>query len=69
MAMIAAAFGVTWRDVVADARAAWTWEGKADDLVVWLSQRRAWDAEFSVMYLTALERVQQRRSGPSGPPP
>ena len=62
------AFGLAWREVVDDARVVWTWEGNADDLVVWLSKRRVWDAEHSVGYPTALERVRQRRSGPSGPP-
>ena len=54
--LIAAAYELAWREVVADARVAWTWQAPADDLVVWLSERHGWDAELAVLYLAALRR-------------
>ena len=55
--LIAAAFGLPWREVLADLRAAVTWPRPADDLVVWLAERHGWKAEQSVLYLTALRRL------------
>ena len=58
--IVAGAYELTWREVAADARAAWTWRAPADDLVVWLAERHGWNAELSVVYLTALRRLGDR---------
>lgn len=58
--LVAAAFGVPWREVIRDARVAWTWNRPTDDLVVWLARQHSWCAEEVVLYLTALGRYRRR---------
>ena len=67
--LIALAYELTWRDVIYDARVAWTWQSPMDDLVSWLSERHDWSAETSVLYLADLERIRRPRDGGSVTPP
>ena len=57
MTIVGAAYAVGRRELIHDARTAWTWQGPADDLVVHLCHRHAWRAELAVSYLAALQRI------------
>ena len=57
MAIVGEAYEVGRRELVHDARTAWTWQGPADDLVAHLSHEHGWHAELTVSYLTALQRA------------
>jgi hypothetical protein len=57
LVMVAEAYEVGWRELLRDARLAWTWSGPADDLVAHLSCRHDWPATLTVSYLAALRRA------------
>ena len=57
MAIVGEACEVGRRELIRDARTAWTWQEPADDLVVYISREHGWHAELTVSYLTALQRV------------
>jgi hypothetical protein len=57
MTIVADAYEVGRRELLRDARTAWTWQGPADDLVVHLAGQHGWSAELTVSYLAALRRA------------
>ena len=57
MTIVGEAYEVDRHQLIRDARTAWTWQGPADDLVVYLSCQHDWSADLTVGYLTALQRV------------
>jgi hypothetical protein len=57
MTIVGESYEVGRRELIADARTAWTWQELTDDLVATISHRRGWSAELTVSYLTALRRV------------
>jgi hypothetical protein len=57
MTIVSESYEVGRRELIADARMAWTWQKPADDLVATISYQRGWPAELTVSYLTALRRV------------
>jgi hypothetical protein len=57
MTIVGESYEVGRRELIADARMAWTWQDSADDLVVAISHRRGWTAELTVSSLTALRRA------------
>lgn len=57
MTIVAEAYEVSGRELIRDARTAWTWQGPADDLVVHLSRQHDWPANLTVSYLAALQRA------------
>jgi hypothetical protein len=42
LAIVAEAYEVGWRELMRDARAAWTWQGPADELVAQVSGQHGW---------------------------
>ena len=59
MASVGDAYEVSRRDLIRDARTAWTWQGPADDLVAHISRQHGWHAELAVGYLTALQHARR----------
>jgi hypothetical protein len=59
--LLAAAYELKRRDIIADERTAARWNEPADELVAWLSQRHRWRADLSVSYLTTM--LQLERTG------
>jgi hypothetical protein len=57
LAIVAEAYEVGWRELMRDARAAWTWQGPADELVAQVSGQHGWPANLTVSYLAALQRA------------
>ena len=57
MTIVAEAYEVDRRELIRDARLAWTWQGTGDDLVVHISRDHGWPANLTVSYLAALRRV------------
>jgi hypothetical protein len=57
MTLVGEAYEVGRRELIRDARTAWTWQGPADDLVVYISRDHGWPASLTVSYLAALQRV------------
>jgi hypothetical protein len=64
--VLAAAYELKRRDIIADERTAARWNEPADELVAWLSQRHGWRADLSVSYLTTM--LQLERTRPHPPP-
>ena len=57
--LLAEAFELNTAEVMFDELAVETWDQPADELVVWLSDRHEWHAEYSVFYLVYLKSLQQ----------
>ena len=65
--VLAVAYELKRRDILADERIAATWNEPADELVAWLSQRHGWCAELSVSYLTTMLQLERMQRHPSPP--
>jgi len=65
--VLAAAYELKRRDIIADERIAATWNEPADELVAWLSHRHGWRAELSVSYLTTMLQLERIQPPPSPP--
>ena len=65
--VLAAAYELKRRDIIADERIAATWNEPVDELVAWLSHRHGWRAELSVSYLTTMLQLERIQPPPSPP--